>query len=170
MSRGMRFLLIGSLVLNLFVVGGIAGAALMWNRVETPPAQINLRRPALREAAASLSPDQRRQFRRTVGQSFRALRPEAEKARAARREVARLLTQPTLDRPALDAALAGARASDARIRLQIETDLAIFLRSLPDDQRIAFGEALVRANERQAERRRQQASERRQAPARRNAP
>lgn len=148
-GRGLQILLICSLVFNVFIIGGLSGAAIMWKRADVQRPLIGAGQPArLRQAAMNLSPQYRRELRRTLAETVRTLRPQAEQARAARREAAQLLTEPELDAAGLDAALRRARNTDIAIRTQIEASVVKFAATLPPEERIALGEALSPRNQR----------------------
>ncbi len=145
-NRTLRILLIVSLVLNVFVIGGLAGAAIMWQRVETQRPLAGVGRPArLRQAAEALAPENRRMLRQSVRAAALSLRPQAAQARAARREAARLLVQPTFDRAAFEAALARARAADVTIRTRLEGAVIDAASRLPLAEREALAEGLDRS-------------------------
>jgi uncharacterized membrane protein len=145
-NRTLHIVLIVSLILNVFVIGGGVGAAVMWKRVETQRPLAGIGRPArLRQAAEALSPEHRRALRQAIRAAAQSLKPQAEQARAARREAGRLLVQPELDRDALDAALGRARAADIAIRTRLEKAVVEVASRLPADQRIALAEGLDRS-------------------------
>lgn len=145
-GRALRIGLIISLVVNVFVIGGLAGAAIMWQRVETQRPLTGIGRPArLREAAQALSPPNRRALRQAVREAAQSLRPVAEQAREARREAGRLLVQPTFDRAALEAALARARTADIAIRTRLEATVVDAASRLPVEERAALADALDRS-------------------------
>lgn len=145
-SRTLHILLVVSLALNVFVVGGLVGAAIMWRQVEAPRPLAGAGRPArLREAAAALAPENRRMLRRAVREAALASRPQAGQARGARREAARLLVEPTFDRAAFDAALARARAADFAIRTRLEGAVTDAAARLPRSEREALAATLGRA-------------------------
>lgn len=148
-GRGLQILLICSLVLNVFVIGGIAGAVIMWHRAEAHrpmtggPGFGGGRGGRLRQAAMNLSPQYRRELRRTLVATLQGLQPQIAEARAARLEAGRLLDQPKLDQNALQAALDKARAADMSIRTRLEAALVQFAMSLPEDERSALAQGLA---------------------------
>lgn len=145
-GRGLQILLICSLVLNVFVIGGIVGAAIMWHRAEAerPVAVGGLGRAGrLRQAAMVLSPPYRRELRFTLIETMKDLRPQIQDAREARLEVGRLLDQPKLDGPTLKAALDKARTADVAIRTRLETVVADFAARLPAEEREALARGLA---------------------------
>ncbi len=144
-SRTLRIVLIVSLTLNVFVIGGLAGAAIMWQRVETQRPLAGIGRPArLRQAAQVLSPENRRMLRQSIRATAQSLRPKVREARAARIEAGRLLVQPELDRAALEAAFAQARAADIAIRTRLESAVIDAAARMPLSEREALVEALDR--------------------------
>jgi uncharacterized membrane protein len=152
-GRGLQILLICSLVLNVFVIGGIGGAAIMWHRAEAqrPVAAGGLGRAGrLRQAAMALSPPYRRELRLTLTETMKDLRPQIQDAREARLEAGRLLDQPKLDGPALKAALDKARSADVAIRTRLETVVADFAARLPGEEREALARGLATGGSRPA--------------------
>ena len=143
-NRTLQLLMI-SLALNVFLIGGVAGAAIMWQRGDVQGQLPAVRRSErLLQAAGALSPEYRLLLRQRVQQAARSLRPHFEEARAARLEVARLLAQSASDPAALEAALARGRAAGLTIRAGLEkavTDTAV---GLPLAEREAFAEELRR--------------------------
>lgn len=146
--RALRTLLICSLVLNIFVISGVVGVALTWQRTaaQRPLTAIGagLGRPArLRQAAMQLSPEYRRELRQTLRRTIQSLQPMMADARTARQDAGALLAAPTLDRPKLEAAMARARAADIAIRTRIETEVAAFVAGLPPGERAKLSDALA---------------------------
>ncbi|AXB76641.1 periplasmic heavy metal sensor [Novosphingobium sp. P6W] len=144
-GRGFQILLVCSLVLNVFMIGGLVGAGVMWERAEVQPPVNGLGRAGrLRMAAQDLPQPYRRDLRRTVAETMRTLKLQLGEGRAARREAARLLAQPTLDQAALDATLARGRAADSAVRTRLEASIAGFAAGLPQQERLRLLEALTR--------------------------
>lgn len=140
MPRRLRLLLIASLVLNVFAVGAIAGAAIAWWRDGTPP----VARRGIQFAGDTLDGGQRTAFRQALRTARREGRPLAQTARAARRQAAALLAAPALDLPALDAALARARIADAGLRARLERRATAFAATLSQADRIRLSQGLLR--------------------------
>lgn len=145
-SRTIKALCIGSLALNLFLIGAITGGAYRWFAAQrAAPAAVGAAAPAstaLRFAAQDLSPERRRQFLDALRQARREARPLAQQAREGRREVLRLVAAPQLDRPALDAALAATREADRAVRERVEAAVAGFVATLTPAERATFAESL----------------------------
>lgn len=142
-SRSLRVLLIVSLVLNMFLVGGITGAAIMWSQTEAKRPLNGIGRPArLRLASEALQPDNRRALRQAVRGAVRSVRPQAQRARAARIEAGELLVKPDFDRAAFEAALARARADDLAIRTRLEQSVVVVVATLPVEERAVLAKGL----------------------------
>ncbi|MGF6788689.1 periplasmic heavy metal sensor [Paraburkholderia sp. 35.1] len=142
-GRSWKFALLGSVVLNVFLLGAIAGGAYQWFAAHgaNPPAAAQDRR-ALRFAAEPLSPQQRQAFIDGLKSARRDGRQYARDAREGRREVLRLLAAPKFDRAALDAALARTRAADVSLRAMVEASVADFAATLTPEERVEFAESL----------------------------
>ena len=142
-SRSLRILLVVSLVLNMFLVGGITGAAIMWSQTETKRPLNGIGRPArLRQASEELQPDNRRALRQAVRGAVGSVRPQAQRARAARIEAADLLVKSEFDRAAFEAALARARADDLAIRTRLEQSVVGVVATLPVGERKVLAKGL----------------------------
>lgn len=144
--RRIRSLLIGSLALNIFLLGGIGGGALMWLRsgqtgpsVAAPPAE-----RGLRLVGANLSPEHRRPFLRALRETRRASAALIEQSREGRAEAARLLARPVVDQTAVNTALARARAADFALRGRLEQRVVSFAATLSQQERAALADGLER--------------------------
>jgi uncharacterized membrane protein len=168
-GRAWKFLLIGSLVLNVFLIGGVAGGAYQWfvahGRTTVTAAQPQPR--ALRFAAEELSAERQKQFIDALKSARREARDYAHEGREERREVLRLLAAPQLDRTALDMALNRTREADIALRSRVEQSVADFAATLSPDERVKFAEGLRergqwRLPQTQAQRQAQQRSQQEQ--------
>jgi uncharacterized membrane protein len=142
-GRSWKFALLGSVVLNVFLLGGIAGGAYQWfaaHGANQPAAAQDQR--ALRFAAEPLSAQQRQAFLDGLKDARREGRQYARDGREGRREVLRLLAAPQFDRAALDAALARTRAADSSLRAMVEASVADFASTLTPEERVQFAESL----------------------------
>jgi uncharacterized membrane protein len=137
--RRWPWLLIGSALLNLFLIGVIVGGA-WWVRARPPAGAAG----ALRLNAAGLSDEQQRTIRVALRPTRRALRPVVRESRAAREEAAALLRQPRPDRTALRAALARIRAADFRVRGATEDGAVDAVAALPAAERGRIADTLLR--------------------------
>jgi len=139
-----KFLLVGSLVLNVFLLGGIAGGTyrLVAARGASVGTQAQQQQHALRFAAENLSAERQEEFIDGLKDARRDARQFARDGREGRREVLRLLAAPQLDRGALDDALARTRTADSALRAKVESSVADFAASLTPDERAKFAESL----------------------------
>lgn len=152
-ARSLKVLIAGSILLNVFLLGGIAGGAWRWfasrevvqAQAQKPgqPAQ----RAALRFATDYLSPERQAQFVDALKDARREGRDDARAARDARRQVLDLLAAPAFDRAALDAALARTRESDSALRAKVESGVADYAATLTPEERVKFVEGLERSGQ-----------------------
>lgn len=142
--RTLAIALIVSLVVNVFVLGGFAGAALTWRRTAPSRAAMPGRWARLREAAQALSPADRRRLRQAVRAAALELAPTAERARDARQRAQALLIRPAFDRAAFDAALADARNGDIAVRIGFERAVSGVAATLPANERTMLANGLAR--------------------------
>lgn len=165
-----KFLLVGSLVLNVFLIGGIVGGAYQWFAAhgQTGGAAAQSQPRALRFAADGLSSERQKQFVDGLKAARRDARQFAREGRDERREVLRLMSAPQLDRVALDMALNRTREADIAVRSRVEQSVADFAANLTPDERVKFAEGLKERGEwrlaqvqqaQQAQRKLQSASE-----------
>lgn len=142
-SRSWKVIVSVSILLNVFLLGGIAGGAYWWFAThERHAAVVAAQKNALRFAAADLSPERQQEFVDAIKEARRNARLFARDAREGRRDVLELLAAPQLDRPALDAALARTREADSAVRAHVETGVADFAASLTTDERQRFAQSL----------------------------
>lgn len=134
--RRLRFWLVLSVLLNVFLIGGIGGGTWRWwseSAHRDRVASVAEATPAprgLRLAADGLSPVQRQAFRSSLRDARRASAELTQSSREGRAEVARLLAVPRFDRSAVDAALARTRAVDLALRQHIEAVVVDFAADL----------------------------------------
>lgn len=132
-----RTLVIALLVLNIFVICALAGAALTFVTERAPaPGQLPL-------AGEHLAAAQRTAFQRALNEARRAERPTRLDATQSRIDAASLIGQPTLDPVALKAALAKARQDDFEIRQKIEERAVDFVAALPIEDRRVLADGLM---------------------------
>jgi uncharacterized membrane protein len=134
--------LIVSLVLNIFLLGTIAGGTYRWIAKEKADAIAQQR--GLRFAAAELPRDRRDQLRDMLRETRRDTVPLTLAARTGRLDVVQALAAPTFDRVALDAALARTREADEALRARVEGTVADFAATLTPDERLKLVDALER--------------------------
>ena len=138
MKRWPTILLIVSLVLNIFLIGAIAGSIWHWTHNQG----IGFRGAWRMRAAESLPEPQATAFRQSIKSTVHANFGLIRQGHAARAEAARLFVQPQFDANAITAKLDQARASDMALRAQIERRLVQFSATLPRDQREKLADAL----------------------------
>lgn len=143
-DRSLKIGLIVSIILNVFLIGGIAGGMAFWRlnpptSVAAPAAAAGTqpRRP-LRFAADGLAPQQQRAFRQALRQARQDTLPQLRQAQAHRRDLVGLIGAETFDRPAVEAALAGARTADGAVRARVEAAVVNFAGTLDADERGVF--------------------------------
>lgn len=139
-GRSGRRLLILSIVLNIFLIGAIVGGTAIWLG-EVRPAEAG---GQLRLAGERLPEAQRTALRKALRETRRVARPIIREGRAGRAEAARLLAQPTLDVPALEAALARVRRSDGAMRARLEARTIAFAATLSPADRARMADGLIR--------------------------
>ena len=130
--------LIVSLIVNVFLLGIIAGSVWHW----THDRGMGFRGGWRMRVAESLPPEQAQALRETVRNTIKQAMPRLRESRAARAEAARLFVQPQFDANAINAKLDLARASDIALRTDIEHRMVQFAATLPQDQRQKMAEAL----------------------------
>jgi len=129
------------------MIGTVVGGALIWNWAENDGPIPPIRRPeGLLQASQALPPEFRPIIREAVQTAVRELRPEIEKVREARLEVARLLVEPTLDPTAFETALANGRAADLGLRTGLDKALIEAALQLPAAERQALATSLRQAS------------------------
>jgi uncharacterized membrane protein len=146
-GRSWKILLVASLVLNAFLLGGIVGGTYQWFATHGFAAKAPAQRTALRFAAEDLSTDRQRQFVEALKAARKVGRDYAQEGREGRREVLDLLAAPQLDRAALDAALQRTRSADSDLRAQVEGSVADFAATLTPEERVKFVDGLKRAGQ-----------------------
>lgn len=146
-ERGWKVILVGSVVLNVFMLGAIGGGAYQWFsthrglHVAGMPAQ----HTALRFAADELTDARRQEFAAALKAARKDGRDFAREGRDGRITVLDLLAAPQLDRAAIDAALDRTRAADTALRGQVERSVVDFAATLTPDERAKFVDGLRRS-------------------------
>jgi uncharacterized membrane protein len=141
--RTLKTLAAVSLVLNVFLIGSLAGGAYRMSGLFAHQKAAEQQR-GIRFAAADLSAERQRQLREALRDTRRASAPLIRQARDGRAEIAQILAAPTLDRAALDAALARTREADVALRSRIEGTVAEFASTLTPDERVKLVAAMER--------------------------
>ena len=132
--------LVTSLVLNVFIVGGVAGGAARWWFTERSVTAAEPPR-GLRHAADDLPAEQRRSFLVGLRNARRAVAEPLQAAREGRQEVLRLMREPRFKADAVAQTLAKTRAADMAARERFEAAVVDFATTLspPDRQKLADG-------------------------------
>ncbi len=136
-------LVAASLVLNVFLIGVVAGGT-GWLIGKSNPGGYSLESAGGRLPAAD-----RKVFRQALREVRRDSRDVILDGQAARREAANLLQQPTLDTAALAAALGRARNADVTVRARLEQRIVEFAASASLEDRQLLADALARRAGRQ---------------------
>jgi uncharacterized membrane protein len=139
--RFIKAVAVVSLVLNVFLIGSLAGGA--WRLFAHQRAQAEQQR-GIRFAAADLSPERQQQLRDALRHARRQNLPLIRQSRDARIDLAHALAAPTLDRAALDDALDRARTADVTLRARVESSVADFAATLTPDERMKMVGAMER--------------------------
>ena len=136
----LRRWLVASLVLNVFIVGAVAGGAARWWFTERSVAATEPSR-GLRHAADDLPAEQRRSFLVGLRNARRAVAEPLQAAREGRQEVLRLLREPRFEADVVAQTLARTRAADMAARERFEAAVVDFATTLspPDRQKLADG-------------------------------
>jgi uncharacterized membrane protein len=138
----LKTLLIVSVVLNIFLLGAIAGGTYRW--MAKQKADVIAQQRGLRFAAAELPEARRDQLRDALRQTRRDSLPLIVGAHSGRLDVVQALAAPQFDRAALDAALARTREADVAVRARVEGTVADFASTLTPDERLKLVDALER--------------------------
>lgn len=133
--------LLASVLLNVFLIGGIGGGLYHW-MASTPPAEALVNQHGLRLAMIKLPLERRRELRQLLRHNRTDSQPLIIAGREARMGVIKQLEAPTLDREVLVTQLAKAREADMALRALVDTTLAQFASTLPQDERQKLVEAL----------------------------
>ena len=136
--------LIVSLVVNVFVVGAVAGGAARWWLAERSVAAAEPPR-GLRHAADDLPAEQRRNFLVGLRNARRAAAEPLRVAREGRQDVLRLMRAPTFEADALAQTLARTRAADLAARERFEAAVVDFATTLSPAEREKLADGLARS-------------------------
>lgn len=140
MSRGLKVVLVASLVLNVFIAGAVGG--LLYTRAYKPTHAH--RGGLLAHAADDLSPADQAAFQRMLRDHVRAVRPLLQDARRSRRDVLDRLSSEPFDRAAAGAAMARARDDEVKARATLEDAILDFTATLTPQARARMAAAIQR--------------------------
>ncbi|EZI28229.1 periplasmic heavy metal sensor [Pseudomonas extremaustralis] len=130
-----------SVVLNVFLLGGVGGGLYHW-MASAKPVEVAVNQHGLRQAMVKLPVERRRELRQLLRHNRDDSQPLIMAGREARLGVIKQLEAPTLDRDVLVAELAKAREADMALRGLVDSTLAQFASTLPVDERQKLVEAL----------------------------
>jgi uncharacterized membrane protein len=143
--RVLKTVLAVSVVLNVFLIGSIAGGAYRVSGMFAHQRAANAEQQrGIRFAASDLSAERQQQLREALRRTRRESLPLIRQTRDARIDLAHVLAAPTLDRAALDDALARTRQADIAVRTRIEGSVANFAATLTPDERMKLVGAMER--------------------------
>ena len=144
-ERPLKRWLLASLVLNLFLLGAIAGGAWRWWTAESAGHATAAAQPkSLRFAADELSAEQRRTFRLSLRDARRDAAASIQAARDGRQEVLRLVGAAQFDHATVAAALARTREADMLARARFEASVVDFAATLSPSERQTLASGLAR--------------------------
>lgn len=135
-----------SLALNLFLIGGIVGAAVGDLRPH-PPRPEGRSGPGMMAAAASMTPAQRDAWRTMLRAQAQESGPQLREARTVRRDAWRRIGEEPMDTQAILAELKRSRAIEEAARTAMDRRMVAFAAELPAGERRQMGEALSRGPE-----------------------
>jgi uncharacterized membrane protein len=141
-ARSLKFTLLGSVIVNAFLLGGIAGAAYAWYAGAHGRAGAPAQSHPLRFAANGLSDARQEAFADALKAARHDGRAFSRAGHDGREAVLNLLAAPQLDRAALDAALARTRDADGALRARVEQGVAEFAATLTPEERAKFADGL----------------------------
>ncbi|QDH64988.1 MULTISPECIES: periplasmic heavy metal sensor [Pseudomonas] len=149
-TRSLKPWLFVSILLNVFLIGGVGGGLYHW-MTNARPAEAVVNQHGLRQAMVKLPPERRRELRQLLRRNRDDSQPLIMAGREARLGVIKQLEAPRLDREALLAELAKAREADMALRALVDDTLAQFANTLPQDERQQLVEALYRRGQAKAQ-------------------
>ena len=149
-TRSLKPWLFVSILLNVFLIGGVGGGLYHW-MANARPAEAVVNQHGLRQAMVKLPPERRRELRQLLRRNRDDSQPLIMAGREARLGVIKQLEAPRLDREALLAELAKAREADMALRALVDDTLAQFANTLPQDERQQLVEALYRRGQAKAQ-------------------
>jgi uncharacterized membrane protein len=148
MSRnGLIVALLVSLAVNLFVIGGLGGMALMTLRGDRPPPPPQ--RPPMfaraEELSSELSPEHQQQWLATLRQAFEGAEPRMRQSHDLRRQAWQALQADPVDSSKVLADLSQSRDLELQARGDIDRAVVGFASGLPLDERRELADKLSRA-------------------------
>jgi uncharacterized membrane protein len=140
--RALVIALIVSLAINVFVIGGLAGAVLMGYGRLGPPGPPGP--PRLNGMGAALSPEHREAWQAAVRGAVQTAGPQLRQARALRKQAWDAVAADPANPQAAQAALAQSRNLELAARGVMDRAVVDFAATLPAPERAKLAEALSR--------------------------
>jgi uncharacterized membrane protein len=137
-SRGVKIVLVLSVVFNIFVVGAAVGGAYRWLSVGQESRSPHVQQRGLRFAASDLSPALQLAFRASLRETRSGSSALIDAGRSGRTEAIQTLLAPQFDKGAASAALARTREADFAFRKRVEEAIVDFAETLSPDEREKF--------------------------------
>ena len=136
MNQKVKWALVASLVLNMFLIGGLVGGAykVMHNGVKNNP-------NALRFAADDLNAEQKKEFKQTLRAVRQSAWPLIQASGEARANALAQLAAPSFNKLAIENALARTREADRAVRIHMEAAVTNYAEKLNavDRKKLAAG-------------------------------
>lgn len=140
-ARSLKPWLFVSVLLNVFLMSGVGGGLYYW-MANAKPTEAVVNQHGLRQAMVKLPPERRRELRQLLRRNSADSQPLVMAGREARLGVIRQLEAPMVDQAVLETELAKAREADRALRAVVDTTVAQFASTLPEDERQQLAQAL----------------------------
>lgn len=145
-----RTLLIASLALNLFVLGGLVGAGVMYIRAgqvnrETAASAPTASTESLWALSRRLTPEHRDALQAFLRHTGDDLAAPVHRVRTARRHAAEAVGAPVYDAVAVTAAINDVQSGEQSIRSDVTRGLAPLLAGFSPDERRLLADAVLRS-------------------------
>jgi uncharacterized membrane protein len=144
-DRASKTALIVSLLVNAFLAAALAAGAIYLSNGMAERANLHQHTP-LAMLARNLDPSVRDQLHNSMRQVALSASADFNEAHAARKDAADHLVAPTVDRAAIEADLAKARAAEDRGRAKVEAGFVAFVTSQPQPVRAKLAAVLLGRN------------------------
>lgn len=136
----LKRVLIISLILNLFLMGGlVAGAYKLFGSRQSTVGQ-----NALGFASEGLSETRQHEFKKLLRETRHDAKPLSDASKDARAEVRKLLAASGFDREAIKTAIDHVREADIALRMRIEVTLLDYAETLTQEERVKLAEGLAK--------------------------
>lgn len=141
-NQTLKWVLAISLILNLFLLGGLSAGAykLFWSN--SAPLAAAGGKNALRFAADGLSFEQKRMFKKTLRQARKSAIPLLQTSSEMRADAIKQFAAPSFDKLAIQKALARVREADRAVRIHVEEAVINYAETLSVEDRQKFAKGL----------------------------